>query len=82
MLGLIGFSFGAVCSWLLTIKCLKGCDWILVNGPNTMPKADKVKYKEQHDMVGLNRYIGKTILMPMSIIFSLVATGYAFSWEI
>lgn len=86
MIALIGTSFVAVCFWAITIKCLIGCDWILINGPNMLPKEDKIKFKAKHDMVGLNRYIGKTVLLSAAILFSLITifvtlyTQFNFAW--
>jgi len=73
MIELIILSFIAVCFWATTIKCFVGCDWILINGANAMPKEDKIKFKAQHDMIGLNKYIGKTVLLSAAVLFSLVS---------
>jgi energy-converting hydrogenase Eha subunit H len=63
----------ALLLWAAAIKCIIGCDWILVSGVNTLPKEEKQKYKEQHDMVAMNRYIGKRMLLPMAVVCSLYA---------
>lgn len=70
-------SIAAVCFWAIAIKCLVGCDWILISGPNMLPKEDRIKFKAQHDMIGLNRYMGKTAFLPAAIIATMGALYYA-----
>ena len=82
LVGLIGSSIVAVCLWLLTIKCMRGCDWILISGPNIMPKEDKIKYKQQHDMIRMNKYLGKMVFIPASIITSMFVIAFALNWDI
>jgi len=53
--------------WVMTAATLRGVDWILISGPNLMPKEDRLKFKEKHDMVGMNRYIGRRVLLPITI---------------
>jgi len=77
MIELIVLSFVAACFWAITIKCLVGCDWILINGPNTLPKDEKIKFKAKHDMISLNKFIGKTVLMSAAILFTLIAVFVA-----
>jgi len=77
MIELIILSFATVCFWAITIKCLVGCDWIMINGPNMLPKEDKIKFKAQHDMIGMNKYIGKTVLLSAAILFSMTTVFVA-----
>jgi uncharacterized membrane protein YphA (DoxX/SURF4 family) len=57
----------------LVYRCHKGCDWILLSGVNTLPKSDRDEYRSKHDMVGMNRYIGRRVLLPTAI-FSLLCS--------
>jgi hypothetical protein len=50
----------------MTILCFK-TDWIFVSGVNMLPKADRKKYKEKHDMRAMNCFIGKRVFLPLSI---------------
>ena len=59
--------------WIMTFFTLKGVDWILISGVNTLPKEDRLKFKEKHDMAGMNRYAGKRIFLPVSIWVSIFA---------
>ena len=59
--------------WALTFFTLKGVDWILVSGINTLPKEDRQKYKEKHNMIEMNRYAGKRIFFPFAIFTLIVA---------
>ena len=53
--------------WFMTIVTLKGVDWILLSGVNILPKEERRKYKEKHDMIAMNRFIGKRIFLPVSV---------------
>ena len=62
--------------------CLKGVDWILISGPNMLPKEDRQKYKDKHDMVALNRFIGKRVFLPSAVscfAFSAIVSLVTFS---
>jgi len=75
MIGLIAFlvfAFFALLSWIMTAVCMK-VDWIFVSGVNLLPKADRQKYKEKHDMRAMNRFIGKRIFMPLAVLFTIIA---------
>jgi len=65
LIGLIvGLFFG-----VLGVICLRGVDWILINGQNMMSKEDKQKFKAKHDMIAMNRFIGKRVLLPIAAFF-------------
>ncbi|MCL2198551.1 MAG: DUF3784 domain-containing protein [Defluviitaleaceae bacterium] len=53
--------------WVLTIAALKGVDWIFISGVSTLPKEDRQKYKEKHDMPAMNKYIGKRVFLPSAV---------------
>jgi len=72
MIGLIAFLVFALLSWIMTAVCMK-VDWIFVSGVNLLPKADRQKYKEKHDMRAMNRFIGKRKFMPLAVLFTIVA---------
>ena len=59
--------------WAMTVICLRGVDWILISGVNTLPKAERQKYKEKHDMVAMNKFIGKKVFLPLAIICTITA---------
>jgi hypothetical protein len=52
----------------MTIFCLRGVDWILISGVNTLPKEDRRKFKERHDMIAMNKFIGKRVFLPATIL--------------
>ena len=58
--------------WTLTAVCLKGCDWIFISGVNIMRKEDRIKFKQQHNMVEMNKYIGKMIFLPTAAYISFI----------
>ena len=72
MIHLIIFLVMAALFWIMTILCMK-VDWILVNGVNMLPKEDRLKYKEKHDMRAMNKFIAKRIFMPLAIMSTVVA---------
>jgi hypothetical protein len=64
---LILYGVLSVFLFVMTAYTLKGVDWIIIIGVNTLPKADKQKFKEKHNMVEMNKYAGKRIFLPFSI---------------
>jgi len=66
MFGIIACIVLSIFFWIMTILCFK-TDWIFVSGVNMMPKADRVTYKEKHDMKAMNHYIGKRVFLPLAI---------------
>jgi len=73
MIWVVLYSIFGLLSWIMTVFTLKGVDWILISGVNTLPKEDRLKFKEKHDMVGMNRFAGKRIFLPLSIWMSIFA---------
>jgi hypothetical protein len=67
MIWVVLYCILGLLSWVITAFLLKGVDWILISGVSTLPKEDRLKFKEKHDMVGMNRYAGKRIFLPVSI---------------
>jgi len=67
--------------WILTIFTFKGVDWILINGVNMSSKEEKQKFKEKHDMITMNRYIGKQVFLPIAVLFSLIVPLILFDAE-
>jgi len=72
MIAVISLSVFSLFFWILTVLTLKGVDWILINGVNILPKEDKKKFKEQYDVIAMNKYVGKNIFLPTAILFSLI----------
>ncbi|MCL1996277.1 MAG: hypothetical protein FWG63_08730 [Defluviitaleaceae bacterium] len=66
MLGLATAAF----SWFFAIACLKGCNWVLVTGYSIADKETKQKYREKNDVPAMNKYIGKTIFLPLAIVMT------------
>ena len=68
--------------WVIGIICIKGCNVILVSGANLMPKEDRKKYKEKHDIIAMNRYIGKVIILPLAALCSFMSVTMIteFAW--
>ena len=58
--------------WILTAFTLKGVDWILISGVNTLPKEEKRKFKEKYDVVAMNKYAGKNIFLPTAVLCTLI----------
>jgi hypothetical protein len=73
MVWVVLYSVLGLFSWIITFFTLRGVDWILISGVNTLPKEDRLKFKEKHDMVGMNRYAGKRIFLPVSLWVSIFA---------
>jgi len=61
-------------SWLMTYLCLreKGLNVYLVSGYMTMNKADRVKEKAKYDVIAMNRYSGRMIYWPLSVLLSML----------
>ena len=57
--------------WFFAIACLRGCNWVLATGYSTANKETKQKYREKKDVPAMNKYIGKTIFLPMAILMTL-----------
>jgi len=73
MLGAFISGVLAVFFWFLTAATLKGVDWIFISGVNSLPKEERQAFKEKHDMISMNRYLGKRILLPTAVLFSIIA---------
>jgi hypothetical protein len=71
----ISSSFGL---WAMTIICLRGCDWILISGYSLLPKEDKDKYRQKYDVISMNKYLGKTVFMPLAAICSITSLQILF----
>jgi len=78
MIWLILYGVSTLLCWIFTAFTLRGVDWILISGVNMLPKEDKQKYKEKHNMVEMNRYIAKKTLLPVSI-WLLIFAPFMFS---
>ena len=74
MFGIILLAIGLLFSWGMTYLTLrkKGCNWFMVSGYLTLPKKEKVKYKAKFDVVAMNRYSGKFMYFPMSVMLTLM----------
>jgi len=66
MFGIITCVVLCLFFWIMTILCFK-TDWIFVSGVNMLPKEDKIKYKETHDMKAMNCFIAKRVFLPLAI---------------
>jgi general stress protein CsbA len=51
---------------IMTIFCLKGCNWVLLSGHN-LSKDDRKRFREQYDVITMNKYIGKMIFLPLAL---------------
>ena len=86
MVGLIIGLVAGVALGVLGIKCLRGVDWIFISGWTIMPKEDKQKFKKKHDMVAMNRLIGKRVFIPIAVfcvlggVFSFLYTQFDPVW--
>ena len=66
-LGIISAVAGLI-GWILGFICLRGLNKVLLN---FLYKEDRDKFKEQHDVIAMNRYISKTILFPSAILMTV-----------
>ena len=64
--------------WVLGAFCLSGLNKLLLSG-NT--KKDAEKLKGQYDLISMNRYIGKTIIIPIAVIFSFISVWILFDFH-
>ena len=64
--------------WAMTIICLRGCGWILISGYSLLPKEDKDKFRQKYDVISMNKYLGKTVFMPLAIICSIISLQILF----
>jgi len=64
--------------WVMTVICLRGCNWILISGYSTLPKTDKEKFRARYDVVAMNKYTGKAIFLPMAVICTVGAAWMLF----
>jgi len=72
---ILGSIFTAI-TWIFTICTMVGVDWILVSGINILPKAERERYRETHDVVAMNQFIGWRILLPISILLTIITFAY------
>jgi len=63
---------------ILAVFCLKGVDWVLINGVNTLSKEEQQEFKDKYDMIAMNRYIGKRILLPLALLCLIYVPIIAF----
>jgi len=77
MVGLVSSLVAGTILGFLGIKCLRGIDWIFISGWILMPKEDKQKFRAQHDMLAMNRLIGKQVFLPTAA-FCMLTGIYIF----
>jgi len=58
--------------WAAAIICMKGCNRMLISGYAMLPKEEREKLKEQYDIIAMNKYIGKTIFLPLAVVFMII----------
>ena len=63
-------SFGL---WAMAIICIRGCNWILISGYSLLPKKEKDKFRQKYDVISMNKYLGKTVFMPLAVICSIIS---------
>ncbi|MCL2703332.1 MAG: DUF3784 domain-containing protein [Defluviitaleaceae bacterium] len=70
--------------WIMAAVCMKGSNRIFLSGYIFLPKEDKDKFREEYDVIAMNKFIGKVILLPasaiisFSVIFLFLDEGYTF----
>lgn len=69
---MIGLIIVTAILWVATVFFLLGYGENLIAGYNTLSKEEKLKYKEKNNVAARNKYLGKTILLPMSLLFSII----------
>ena len=60
----------------MTIMCLKGVDWVMISG--IYGKDERQKFKNKYDTVAMNRYIGKMIMLPATILCAATIPLFVF----
>ena len=55
-------------SGIMTVFCLKGVDRVLISGAGTLPKKERQKFKEKHDMIAMNKFIGRRVFLPLTVL--------------
>ena len=66
---------------IMTAICLN-VDWNMISGVNMLPKEERQKFKEKHDMRAMNRYIGKRIFFPLAVLCSILAPILLLEFEL
>jgi hypothetical protein len=68
--------------WGMSFICMRGCSWILISGTNMLSKEEKQTFREKHDIVAMNRYIGKIIFLPLALYLTAIffITEYEPAW--
>ena len=69
---MIWSSIATVLSWAIAILMLTGRGSFLIAGYNTSGKEGRELAKKEYDIPGITRYIGKMIMLPLAIIFTLI----------
>ena len=64
--------------WVFGAFCLRGINRFLLNG---YTKKEAEKAKEQFDVILMNRYIGKTIIIPIAIILTFISVWLLFDFH-
>jgi len=67
--------------WGMVFICLRksGCNWVMISG---IYGEEKQKYRDKHDVVALNRYAGKSILLPTAIMITMtLPMPLDFAWS-
>jgi len=60
---------GTVC-WMLFAVCLKGCNRVLINFYN---HKEREKYREQYDVIAMNKYLGINLMLPLAVTITVGA---------
>jgi len=69
---MIWSAIATVISWAAAILMLTGRGSFLIAGYNTSGKEGKALAEKEYDIPGITRYLGKMIMLPLAIIFTLV----------
>ena len=60
---------GTILMGIWAAVCLKGCDWVFISG--YIHKDDRDKFRKEHDMPAMNRYLAKAIVIPLMMFFAV-----------
>jgi hypothetical protein len=77
MVGTIILVIFALFFWIMTIICMN-VDWVMINGVNILPKEERQKFKEKHDMRAMNKFIGNRVFLPLAVLLSALTPLIAF----
>ena len=75
MVGYAVMQVGSIACWFFFAICFNGCDW---DFNSTHDKKDRKVFKEHYDVKAINKYLGKTLFLPLAVLLTYGSIFFIF----